>query len=201
MRNKKSKCSSNQRSAKSAIKFIVGSNVEEIARGISNASPADFKNSVIIYEISRKEIESCNTERINNDLKPDPNSVMVKHGMGKVDFRATGYECEERELFHLPKFRKFMVRMQVENPCWLYYNHVSSFWLHYAALSVCDNSATLQRTGDKRIECVFSNENLASFLNVQLLQFLELWDASGRGLDEIIPHLDAMHELLGVERR
>lgn len=138
----------------------------------SQTRAQQFKYAVVIYEISRFEIEHCVTERLIHDLRVDPENPFIHAGPGRVIFQVCGYDDDSRELFQIPEFRAFLRKADKSNLCWIYYGVAESYWLHVvASCTAAGLAARLVQGGNFSYASV---PEAAVFLNRQLDDYYRL---------------------------
>ncbi|MEI6492493.1 MAG: hypothetical protein WCO94_08085 [Verrucomicrobiota bacterium] len=134
---------------------------------------ADMKNSVVMYEISRYEIENGLTERLVHDLRVDPENPLIQAGIGSVIFMVTGYDIDSRELYDIPEFVAYIRKANEATPCWIYYAAPESYWLQTVVFCISKSAyVSGSRPGFRTL--AFSPYEAAGFLDRQLDDCLEL---------------------------
>ena len=124
---------------------------------ISPAEDNNYKNE-LLYIISRFEVERLYTDRIMNDFRPDEESLIVKHSMGKVTFMIDGYNDDKREVWDIPEVRRFITKIHNDYPCWLYFSAFESNWLKVVFSCISEN---------KSMPCLISITEVQSFFMPQ----------------------------------
>ncbi len=144
------------------------------AGGIASAiTKADLKNSVVMYEISRDEIENGLTDRLVHDLRVDQENPLVQAGIGNVIFMVTGYDDDPREIYEISEFAAYITKANESAPCWMYYAAPESLWLQTVAFCVLKSAhVSGSRPGFRTI--AFSPYEAAGFLDSQLDDCCEL---------------------------
>ena len=134
---------------------------------------ADMKNSVVMYEISRYEIENGLTERLVHDLRVDPENPLIQAGIGSVIFMVTGYDIDSRELYDIPEFVAYIRKANEATPCWIYYAAPESYWLQTVVFCISKSAyVSGSRPGFRTL--AFSPYEAAGFLDSQLDDCCEL---------------------------
>ena len=155
-----------------------------------------FKDVVVIYEISRFEIEHCVTERLVHDLRVDPENPFIHAGPGRVIFQVCGYDDDPRELFQIPEFRAFLRKADKSNPCWLYYGVAESYWLH--VVSACTAPGLAARLVQGGNFPYASVPEAVVFLNRQLDDYDRLFKLAEVRKKEAKAHLKESLTYFGV---
>lgn len=150
-------------------------------------SLCDSNNVVILYTISRLEIETCDTDRIVHDLSVNSGSPFVKCGMGNIIFMVEGYDSDDREMYLIPEFRRWMAKAEKLNLCWLYYSNVESYWLQTALLSITNNLVV----EDKSEICALYKRDVQAFLDSQIERYEELCNVANKTSEESERHLES----------
>jgi len=140
---------------------------------------ADFSKSIVIYEISRSEVENALVGRLVQDLRVGADNRLIHGGPGHCVFSVSGYDDDPRELWQIPEFRSYIKRANKEGIPWLYYASIESRWLQVVALCLVDNAATLTNTTTQRTRMAFDGHGLYNFLHEQIDPFLALCETAG----------------------
>ncbi len=156
-----------------------------------------FKDAVVIYEISRHEIEHCVTGRLVHDLRADPDNPFIHAGPGRVIFQVCGYDDDPRELFEIPEFRAFLRKAGESNPCWVYYAVAESNWLQVVAF--CTTPGPVARPVEGAHALCVSVPELAAFLDRQLDDYDKLCKLAEVRKKAAKAHLKGSLAYLGVE--
>lgn len=150
-------------------------------------SLCDSNNLVILYTISRLEIETCDTDRIVHDLDANSGSIFVKCGMGNIIFAVEGYDSDDREMYLIPEFRRWMAQAEELNICWLYYSNIESYWFNTAFLSTANNLTVR----DKSEICVVYTSDVQAFLDSQIERYEEFCNVANKTSEESDRHLES----------
>ena len=139
----------------------------------STVTTADLKDSVVMYEISRYEIENGLTDRLVHDLRVDPENPLVQAGIGSVIFMMQDYDDDPREIYEIPEFASYIRKANESTPCWMYYAAPESLWLQTVAFCVLKSAhVSGSRPGFRTL--AFSPYEAAGFLDSQLDDCCEL---------------------------
>jgi len=139
----------------------------------STTTPAELKDSVVMYEISRYEIENGLTQRLVHDLRVDPGNPLIQAGIGNIIFMVTGYDNDPREIYEIPEFVAYIRKANKSAPCWMYYAAPESLWVQTVAFCVLKSShVSGSRPGFRTL--AFSPYEAAGFLDSQLDDCCEL---------------------------
>jgi len=145
----------------------------------SGFTKADFSKSILIYEISRFEVENGLVDRLVHDLRVEDDNPLIYAGPGHWVFSVCGYDDAPRELWQIPEFRSYIQRANKEGIPWIYYASIESLWLQVVALCLIDNAATLTDTSKQRTKMAFDETGVRNFLAEQVDQFLALCEIAG----------------------
>ncbi len=159
---------------------------------------ADFQGATIQYEISHHEIENRLTSRLAHDLRVDPKNPLVIAGPGSIVFSVNGYDDDQRELYQIPKFVRFIRRVNKAAPCWLYFAVPESNWLQVVACSVLRSSRVHRSRSDKKI-LGFSTAELAHFLDSQVENFYQLSTVANVDKRKAEEHLQSVLGIFGIK--
>ena len=139
----------------------------------STTTPAEMKDSVVMYEISRYEIENGLTDRLVHDMRVDQENSLIQAGIGNVIFMSPGYDDDPREIYEIPEFVTFIRKANKSAPCWMYYAAPESLWVQTVAFCVLKSShVSGSRPGYRTL--AFSPYEAAGFLDSQLDDCCEL---------------------------
>ncbi len=156
-----------------------------------------FKNVVVIYEISRYEIEHRVTERLVHDLRVDPANPFIHAGPGRVVFEVSGYDDDPRELFEIPEFQAFLRKADKANPCWMYFAAPESLWLHAVLFCIAKRArASCSSPGYRAL--TFASAEIAAFLGSQMNDCLELSFLAKVPDEQFDEHLKRVFEGFGM---
>ena len=139
----------------------------------STTTPAEMKDSVVMYEISRYEIENGLTDRLVHDMRVDQENSLIQAGIGNVIFMSPGYDDDPREIYEIPEFVTFIRKANKSAPCWMYYAAPESLWVQTVAFCVLKSShVSGSRPGYRTL--AYSPYEAAGFLDSQLDDCCEL---------------------------
>lgn len=159
---------------------------------------ADFQSAIIQYEISRHEIENRLTSRLAHDLRVHPKNPLIQAGPGSIVFSVSGYDDDERELYQIPKFVRFIRKVNKAAPCWLYFAVPESNWLQVTASSILESSRIHGCRSGKNI-LGFSTAELAHFLDSQIDNFYQLCTIANADERKVEEHLHATLGIFGIK--
>jgi hypothetical protein len=108
---------------------------------------ADFRNSVVCYQIAREEIEAGYIDRLAHDLRIAADNPMALGGPGKVIFMVDGYDSDRRELWEIPEFVRFVRKAEEAKLCWLYFSDTDSRWMNLLFATRYEGSVSVIREG------------------------------------------------------
>lgn len=82
------------------------------------------ESALLVLEISRREIESCNVPSSLERLlvMSDSRETTLRYRESLV-FQVTGYDNDRRELPEIPEVRTFFAKLTVEWPHWFWFLH------------------------------------------------------------------------------
>ena len=139
----------------------------------SPVTAAKVKGSVVLYQLSRYEIENGLTDRLVHDLRVDLENPLIQAGIGNVIFMSPGYDNDPREIYEIPEFQNFIRKANESTPCWLYYAAPESLWVQTVAFCVLKSAHVAgSRPGFRTL--AFSPYEAAGFLDSQLDDCCEL---------------------------
>ncbi len=164
---------------------------------IDDCSPP-FSNAIITYQISRFEIENGMTERIVHDLRVEPDNPLIRCGMDRVIFSVEGYDDDPRELFMIPEFRNYIVKVQKDQPAWIYFAALDSHWLKMIALCLVNNATAVTDKQMQRSKLSFSGKDLFEFIDGQVDPFFNLCAMAGVSPENARKRFQAVCESFGM---
>jgi hypothetical protein len=165
----------------------------------STIKTTDLKDSVVVYEISRYEIENCAVDRLVHDLRVDPANPLIHAGPGRVVFFCEGFDDDPREMFQIPEFQKFIRKADEAAPCWIYYALEESRWSHFVAFCTAENAQAVVRAGQSSCTLGLSREDTVRFLDGQLDDFGELCSLANVPDKDIGRHIKKILGSFGVK--
>jgi hypothetical protein len=111
----------------------------------------DLRNSVMCYEIAKEEIEAGYVDRLAHDLRIAHDNPMALGGPGKVIFMVGGYDRDQRELWEIPEFVRFVRKAEEAKLCWLYFSDTDSGWINVLFATRCEGSLPVIREGQMNL--------------------------------------------------
>jgi len=164
----------------------------------STIIPTELKDSVVMYEISRYEIENGLTARLVHDLRVDPENPLIQAGIGNVIFMSPGYDNDPREIYEIPEFQNFIRKANESTPCWLYYAAPESLWVQTVAFCVLKSAHVAgSRPGFRTL--AFSPYEAAGFLDQQLDDCCELSISAKVSEKKSREHLKLVFQGFGID--
>ena len=124
-----------------------------------------------VYVIEREEIERCNTARLIQDLVLNLSGPIAQKGMGKIRFCVDGYNNDSRELFEIPKVRRFLEKADNEGICWLYYTQLECNWLSVVLASAYSYTGK----GMKKVPASVRSTWMGAFAASQHRRMRHMW--------------------------
>jgi hypothetical protein len=145
-------------------------------------------DTCFVYEITKEEVEACDTKRLLHDLRPEVGNPLLASGPGSVIFSVSGYDEDPRDLWRIAEFRAFVRKVQESSPCWLYFAMPLGGWLNIIALASTDESQEVRMNGNLQVLTI---AQIAEFIRPQLKEYSRLMEQRGIGRDDNDSHLCA----------
>lgn len=159
-----------------------------------------FKIATMLYEISPYEVENCLTERITHDLRIAVGNPFCGCAMDGMIFSVQGYDDDQRELFQIPEFRRFIRKLNNHEIPWLFLACLETLWLQVLALCLVDNAAAITDTRKGRTKMAFPGPDVAGFLEAQMEAFGAMCELQGVTLEESEDRIRDVCESFGFFR-
>jgi len=143
-----------------------------VAGGIkTDFTEADFSKSVVLYEISRFEVENGLVDRLIHDMRVQDDNPMIHGGPGHCGFWVSGYDDDPRELYEIPEVVAFMRKADESCPCWIYFSNVECRWLGLVAFCTSQNGGVFRRKDESKFTFALSGPEISGFLTRQMSDF------------------------------
>ena len=148
---------------------------------VLHSTPGDkaTEGTSVIYQITRYEIENCLIDRIVQDLRGANKKPLCRCAMGEMTFIVEGYDDDQRELFQILEFRRYIQQASKHEIPWIYYASIESLWIQVVALSIFDNAAAITDAVKQRTKMLFYETDVSEFLMEQRVAFNALCETSG----------------------
>jgi len=143
------------------------------------------RDTLVIYEIARAEVEGCHTDRLLHDLRIAGDNPFALAGPGGMIISVTGYEDDPRELLEIPEFIRFARKAEEAAPCWLYFNSeismalTGSRWPLTVLAACCQVCPPVCPTGEGRVYLLIEQEKCAHFNERQRADYHKLCKIAG----------------------
>lgn len=162
------------------------------------------KKCLLIYQITRLEIETGFVDRLVYDLRPTDDNPMVHAGPGRCFFTVTGYDDDSRELFEIPEFVAFVRKANEFSPCWLYFSHPgyrkipASRWLNLISFCSINNAAVVRQKGNDKFNFACAEDEIMEFVAGQMDDFNAMCSTAKVHKKAIKESLSKIHQCLGI---
>jgi len=177
-----------------------------LADNNSRIDSTDLQNSLLVYQITRLEVEMGFVDRLLYDMRPTSDNPLVYAGPGKCIFSVIGYDDDPRELFEIPQFVSFVRKANEFSPppCWIYFSHPgfrkipASRWLSLVAFCSINNASTVRQSGVEKFHFALSKPEISDFLARQMTDFNAMCSLANVRGREIKKCLSSVRKCLGI---
>jgi hypothetical protein len=143
------------------------------------------ESGLLIYVISREEIEACDTNRfIKNFSSEQIAPALAKRLMGNVLFVVVGYDDVDLHLCRIPAVCRFYAAIYKQAPCWLFYSELTSFTLKMIFSCILNENLGRTAFSSTQWEGETYVQGLMAFLDEGAEPFYALLDHAG--VDEMV---------------
>ncbi len=146
------------------------------------------------HEITEHEIDTCDTSRLIQYLKADPDNLLVKVGPGELVLSVKCNPDHPSDVLTKPEFRAFVKKAEQQGVCWIYFAKPGSGILN--KFLAAGGSGQIKEITKNSIEITCSAQDLYVFFINQFRRFYSLCNMAGISLGAANAHLKALIEPL-----
>jgi len=122
-------------------------------------------SDLIVYVITRAEVERCDTTRFLADFHLSGSNRKPRWPMGRVMYTVHGYEDSPDELYSIPEVQAYFAKAHRQWPCWLYYSELMSDCLKIIAVCVIESIEERKVAGERMASVTFDLPEIVRFLD------------------------------------
>lgn len=145
------------------------------------------------HEITEDEINTCDTSRLIDDLKADPDNPLVKAGPGQLVLSVRSDPDHPSNVLVKPEFRDFVKKADQQGVCWIYFVMPGASDLRIF-LAAGGSGSKIEAITKDSIEITCLPADLFVFLHKQLKRYYSLCKLAGISLGSANAHLKALIE-------